>query len=91
MNNISKKMIDDEGREETVVAVSNDDLKVNITSGYTLANHKDKKENKFVKSFKKSLFGTDIGIKSKGFSSVAVLAVVIALAVLFTMYLIWRF
>ena len=91
MNNLSGKITNDDGRKETIVAVSEDNYKLNMNSTYTLANHKDKKESKIVKKFKNSLFGSDIGIKSSGFSSVAILAVVIALAVIFTMYFIWRF
>ena len=91
MNNLSKKVVNDEGQEETVIATSNDNYKINLNSKYTLANHSFKKENKFLKKFKGSILGADIGIKSNGFSSIAVLAVVIAIAALVVMYFIWRF
>ena len=91
MNNLSKKVIDDEGNEEIVVATSDDNYKVSLGSNYTLANHNEKKQNKLVKKFKGSLLGADIGVKSSGFSSIAILATVIALAVLVVMYFIWRF
>ena len=50
-----------------------------------------KKESKLVKKFKGSMLGADIGVKSGGFSSIAILATVIAIAVLVVMYFIWRF
>ena len=91
MNNLSKKVINDEGREETVIATSDDNYRVTLGSNYTLANHKEKKESKLVKKFKGSLLGADIGVKSSGFSSIAILATVIALAVFAILYFIWRF
>lgn len=91
MNNLSKKVINDEGKEETVIATSNDEYKVNLGSNYTLANHKEKKESKLAKKFKGSLLGADIGVKSSGFSSIAILATVVALAIFIALYFIWRF
>ena len=91
MNNLSKSYMNDEGRKETIVANSNDNYHLKLNGNYKLANHNNKKENKFVKKFKGSLFGTDIGIKSGGFSSIAILATVIAIAVIAIMYFLWRF
>lgn len=90
MNNLSKNYVNDEGNEETFVASSNDNYKVKLDN-YTLSNEKLKKESKLAKKFKGSILGTDIGVKSGGFSTIAVLATVIALAVLVTLYFIWRF
>ena len=91
MNNLSKSFKDDEGREETIVASSNDNYNVKLGKNYTLVNRTKTKENALVKKFKGSILGADIGVKSKGFSSVAILATVIALAAAFVLYLIWRF
>ena len=91
MNNLSRDMVSEEGKKETVVATSNDNYKVKLNGNYTLSNHSKKKENKFVKKFQNSIFGSDIGVKSNGFSSIAVLALVIALTVVFILYLLWRF
>ena len=91
MNNISKNFVSDDGVNETVVASSNDDYQLNMDRKYVLANRKEKKESKLTKKFKSSLFGADIGVKSKGFSSVAILATVIALAVFIVIYFMWRF
>ena len=91
MNNFSKKYVNDEGVEETVVAESNDNYEINLSNNYVLSNHKGKHVSRLTKKFKGSLLGADIGLKSSGFSSVAVLAAVIALAALIVMYFIWRF
>jgi hypothetical protein len=91
MNNLSKKYVNDDGVEETVVADSNDNYEVKLDGNYTLSNHKEKKESRLAKKFKGSILGADIGVKSSGFSSVAILATVIALAAALIMYFIWRF
>lgn len=91
MNNLSKKVVNDEGQEQTIIATSDDNYKVNLDSKYTIANHTSKKESKLVKKFKGSLLGADIGVKSSGFSTIAALATVIALAVIIVLYFIWRF
>ena len=89
MNEIDKNYVNEEGTEEKIIATSNDNYKVNIGNNVKLANHKD--ENKLVKKFKGSLLGYDVGIKSKGFSSIAALAIVLVVAVLVVLYFIWRF
>ena len=91
MNNLSKKYVNDDGVEETVVADSNDNYEVKLDGNYTISNHKEKKESRLAKKFKGSILGADIGVKSSGFSSVAILATVIALAAALIMYFIWRF
>ena len=91
MNNLEKNYLTDDGKEETVIATSNDNYNVNLDGGFTIAKHHEKKESKLVKKFKGTLLGADIGVKSGGFSSIAILAVVIALAVFVALYFIWRF
>ncbi len=91
MNNLSKSFVDEEGVTETIVASSNDDYEVKIDKNYTLSNHNEKKQSRLAKKFKSSILGSDIGVKSAGFSNVAILATVIALAVAVVIYFIWRF
>ena len=90
MNNLSRKFVDDEGQNETLIASSDDNHHVEL-GNYTLSNHESKKESFLAKKFKGSILGADIGVKSSGFSSVAILATVIALAVIAVLYFIWRF
>ena len=91
MKNYSKDIINEDGTEETLIISSNDNYTLNMFKNYTIANHKVKKESKFAKKFRNSLFGSDIGIKSSGFSNIAILAVLIAVAVICMMYFLWRF
>ncbi len=91
MNNLSKKIVDDSGAEQTVVATSSDEYEVNLGKNINLANYKGSKRSKLAEKFKGSILGADIGVKSGGFSTIAILAVVIALAALIIMYFIWRF
>jgi len=91
MKNYSKDIINDDGTEDTIIISSNDDYTLNMTRNYSIANHKVKKESKFTRKFKSSLLGSDIGIKSSGFSNVAILATIIAVGVFCVMYFLWRF
>ena len=89
MNNLNKKFINDEGNIETMVATSDDSYGVKIDKKYKLA-RKNKEVNSITRKFKSSFLGSDIGIKSKGFTSVAGLAALIAIAVFITLFFIWR-
>ena len=90
MNNLNRDFIDEEGKKETLVASSNDNYQVKL-GNYTLSNHRTKEESLIAKKFKNSILGADIGVKSSGFSSVAILAVVVVLAVALILYFVWRF
>lgn len=90
-NNLSKKIINDDGKEETVVATSNDNYNVKLDGKYTLVGKVSKKRSKLAEKFKGSILGADIGVKSGGFSTIAILATVVALAVFVSLYFIWRF
>ena len=91
MKNYSKDIINDDGTEETIIISSNDNYELNMFKNYSIANHKIKKESRFVKKFKSSLLGSDIGIKSSGFSNIAILATIIAIGTLCVKYFLWRF
>ena len=91
MNNMQRDIKNEDGTEETIVITSNDNHALNMNQTYKIANHNIKKENKFVKKFKGSVLGADIGLKSSGFSNVAILATIIAVGVICLMYFFWRF
>ena len=91
MNNFQRDIKNEDGTEETIVVTSNDNYNLNMNKTYKLANHTPKKENFLVKRFKNSILGTDIGIRSSGFSNVAILSTIIAVGALLVMYLLWRF
>ena len=88
---VSKEIINDDGTKETVMISSEDNRELNINGPLVLANHNKKKESRLVQKFKGTIFGADIGIKSGGFTSVAILATVIAVSTLLIMYFLWRF
>jgi len=87
----SKEIINDDGTKETIVLSSNDDKKLNLKGPYVLANHDKKKESKLAQKFKGTIFGADIGVKSGGFTNIAILATVIAVSAILIMYFLWRF
>ena len=90
MNNIERDIINEDGTISTIVISSNDNYKLNLSKTYKLANYKSKKENKIKSLFKNSILGTEIGVKAEGFTSIAILATIIAISTLFTMYIFWR-
>lgn len=91
MNNIERDLKNSDGTGEKMVATSNDNYEVKLGSGYTLANRKEFKQNKFADKFKNSALGADIGVHSTGFTNVAILATVIALSVAAILFFMWRF
>ena len=48
------------------------------------------KTEKLINSFKNSFLGADIGIKSENFTSVIILATIIAIGAICLMYYFWR-
>ena len=91
MNSISKNFKNEDGTEEQVIASSNDNYELNLANKYVLANRVQQKGSKLGRKFKNSILGSEIGVKNKGFSSVAILATVVALAALLVIYFMWRF
>ena len=91
MNNYQKNIKNEDGTEETLIITSTDAHTLDLTKTYKLANHSQKKESKLVRKFKNSILGADIGIKSAGFSNIAILATIIAIGTLSIMYFLWRF
>ena len=90
-NNYSKEITNEDGNKETVVLTSNDNYNVKIDKNYTISNRKTKKTNKLTERFKSSFLGSDIGIKSSGFSSIAGLALFVALTAIGLLFLLWRY
>lgn len=91
MNNMSKNFTNEDGTQETVVIKSSDNYSLNMNETYRLANKTEEKQSRLAKKFKNSILGTDIGVKSAGFSNIAILATVIAVGALLVMYFMWRF
>lgn len=88
---INREIINDDGTKETMILSSDDGRTLDIKGTYVLANHNKKKESKLAQKFKGTIFGADIGIKSGGFTNIAILATVIAVSAILIMYFLWRF
>ena len=91
MNNMSKNFKNEDGTEETLIINSTDNYNLKLDKTYKLANRTHQKESALAKKFKGSILGADIGIKSGGFTNVAILSTVIAAAAITIMYFLWRF
>ena len=74
-------------KEFSLEITSNDNYTLNMPKAYKLYPGKIQKENKLVKNFKSSILGMDIGINSKGFSYIAILATLLAVGALLIMYM----
>lgn len=90
MNHLEKEIKNSDGTIDTLILTSNDNYKINLTNKYKLANHNIRKENKLVSMFKNSILGSEIGVKAEGFSNIAILATIVAIGALCTMYVFWR-
>lgn len=85
VDNIQKNIKNNDGSIETILIKSNDNYKIlDINKTYKLI--KDK-ENKITNTFKNSILGSEIGIKAEGFSTIAILATIIAVGMFFIMYM----
>lgn len=61
-----------------------------MNNSYVLVNRKPNTDSKFVRSFKKSLLGSEIGVKNRNFPIVILLSTILAIGSLFTMYYLFR-
>ncbi len=77
-------------RDFTIELTSNDNYILNMPKSYKLYRASMQKENKLLNGFKNSILGMDIGINSEGFSYIAILATLLAVASLIIMYILFR-
>ena len=85
MNTFIKKIKNSNGTVDKVIANSCDDYNLMIGDNYKLVKFSGNR-----KTFKDTVFGTDIGIHSNGFVNVAIISTLLSLGVLLTMYLSFR-
>ena len=89
--NIERDIKNNDGSIETLLIISNDNVcPLDLNKTYKLANKIDTNQNKFVSKFKNSIFGSDIGVNADGFSNIAILATILAVASVLVMYVLWR-
>lgn len=77
-------------KDFTIELTSNDNYILNMPKSYKLYRASTQKENKLLNGFKNSILGMDIGINSEGFSYIAILATLLAVASLIIMYILFR-
>jgi hypothetical protein len=85
MNTFSKDIKNSNGTIDKVIANSNDNYDIMIGENYKLIKFSGSK-----KSFKDTMFGTDIGIHSHGFVNIAIIAMLLALSTLTLLYFNFR-
>jgi len=87
MNTLSREMKNSDGSVDTVVINSNDNYTVSIPKAYKLVGYGG---NRLNDKFRASIFGSDIGINSNGFTSIMLVSTIIAIGTVLTLYFSWR-
>ena len=91
MNCLERDMKNADGTIDTLIISSNDNTyPLDVNKTYKLVNNTYKKENKFISAYKNSILGAEIGVKAEGFSTITILATLVAIGALCTMYLFCR-
>jgi len=91
MNCLERDMKNADGTIDTLIISSNDNTyPLDVNKTYKLVNNTYKKENKFISAYKNSILGAEIGVKAEGFSTITILATLVAIGTLCIMYLFCR-
>lgn len=83
MNSTNKKINYSDGTSSLVEISSTDNYHVNLNNKYVIANNYTKNKNN-------SLFTSDIGVNSRGFASITILASIISVIAFIIMILSFR-
>lgn len=89
-NSVTQNFIDEKGQQSELIITSNTDEKIILKGNYRL--QKPESNNKYMKKGAKgkSIFTSDIGVKSEGFAPIFTLALIIALGVAAIAFIVWR-
>lgn len=89
-NNITKNFVDEKGENAELILTSNDDKKVNLKPNYKL--QRPESNNKYMRkgAKAKSIFTSDIGVKSEGFAPIVTLSLIIVIGVVAIAFIMWR-
>lgn len=89
--NLERNIQNTDGTIDTLIISSNDNNSpLDMNKTYKLANYTSKKVNKLTTMYKNSILGSDIGINSKGFTHIAILSSIIAIASFCILYILFR-
>lgn len=89
-NNITRDFVDEKGNKSEIILTSNDNEQINLKPNYIL--QRPESNNKFMKkgAKAKSIFTSDIGVKSEGFAPIVTLALIIVIGVIAIAFIMWR-
>ena len=88
VTSIEREMHESDGTIKTILITSNDKHTIDLSKTYKL--DKRMKESRLTKVFKNSILGTEVGIKTEGFTTITILATLIAVATICLMYVLFR-
>lgn len=89
-NNITRDFVDEKGNNAELILTSNDNTKVNLKPNYKL--QRPESNNKYMKkgAKAKSVFTSDIGVKSEGFAPIVTLSFIIVIGLVTIALIMWR-
>lgn len=89
-NNITKDFVDEKGENTELVLTSSDDRTINLKNNYKL--QRPETNNKYMKkgAKAKSVFTSDIGVKSEGFAPIVTLSLIIVIGLVTIALIMWR-
>lgn len=89
-NSVTQNFIDEKGQKSEMIITSTNEEKIILKGNYKLQRPEFK--NKYMKKGAKgkSVFTSDIGVKSDGFAPIFTLALIIAVGVIIAAFILWR-
>ena len=90
MKSITQNFVDEKGRKSEMIITSNTEDVVSLKGNYKL--QRPDSNNKYMKkgAKAKSVFTSDIGIKSEGFTAIFTLALIVTIGVSLIAFIMWR-
>ena len=89
-NNITRDFVDEKGNKSEMILTSNDNERINLKPNYKL--QRPESNNKFMRkgAKAKSIFTSDIGVKSEGFAPIVTLSLIIVIGAIAIAFIMWR-
>ena len=89
-NSVVHDFVDEKGKKSEMVITSNNNEKVELKPNYKL--QRPESDNKYMKkgAKAKSIFTSDIGVKSEGFAPIITLSLIIVIGVVAIALIMWR-
>ena len=89
-NSITQNFIDEKGQKSEMTITSNTDEKLILKGNYKL--QRPETNNKYMKkgAKAKSVFTSDIGVKSEGFAPIVTLSLIIVIGLVLAAFIMWR-